>query len=93
MGLFQVTISNWIKGPKIAPGIGDFIGDNAARKAVRAPSEMYELYVADSDYGYRSGWAVGSLQMSEKILQAELNIPAPKWLNTTWYNKNVVSLP
>eukprot|EP00958_Prasinococcus_capsulatus_P029648 scaffold7589_cov403-Prasinococcus_capsulatus_cf.AAC.3 len=60
---FQVTVSNWIKGPKITPGIGDFVGDNTARKAVRAPSSMYEIYVADQDYGYRSGWAVGSLQM------------------------------
>ena len=45
------------------------------------------------DYGYRSGWAVGSLQMAEKILQAELGIPKPAWLDDDWDEKNVVALP
>ena len=60
---------------------------------MRAPTPDFELYVADQDYGYRSGWAVGALQMAEKILQAELGIPKPAWLDDDWYEKNVVALP
>ena len=43
---------------------------DAARKAVRRPDPDYDIFVADQDYGYHSGWAVGSLTMAEKILQA-----------------------
>lgn len=31
-----------------------------------------------------SGWAVGSLIMAEKVLQAELGMAKPKWLAQSW---------
>ena len=49
------------------------------------------MYVADQDYGYHSGWAVGSLTMAEKILQAEIGLPKPAWLNGSWYEENVLA--
>lgn len=87
------TVSNWVDDAPGTPGIGAFEGTDAQRARVRAPTPDFELYVADQDYGYRSGWAVGSLQMAEKILQAELGIPKPAWLDDDWYEKNVVALP
>lgn len=87
-----VTVSNWIPDAPITPGIGSFKGTDKDRAKVRAPTPDYEIYVADQDYGYRSGWAVGSLKMAEKILQAELGLPKPTWLDETWYKENVVDL-
>jgi hypothetical protein len=37
------------------------------------------------------GWAVGSLIMAEKILQAELGIAKPSWLDDDWYTQNVLA--
>ena len=50
---------------------------DAARKAVRRPDPDYDIFVADQDYGYHSGRAVGSLTMAEKILQAAAAPPPP----------------
>ena len=60
---------------------------------VRKPVPSHELYVVNQDYGYHSGWAVGSLAMAEKVLQAELGLPAPRWLDAEWYEKRVVAEP
>ena len=44
-------------------------------------------------YGYETGWAVGSLIVSEKMLQAEIGLEKPNWLDADWYAKNVVQRP
>jgi len=95
-----VVLGNWISDGKYTPGIGSLFGhhsivpqkeQDAARKLVRRPDPDYEVFVADQDYGYHSGWAVGSLSMAEKILQAELGLPKPAWLNGSWYEENVLA--
>ena len=40
-----------------------------------------------------TGWAVGSLIMTEKILQAEMRIPKPTWLDQDWYEEKVLAVP
>lgn len=88
-----MTVSNWIRDDPIAPGIGRMSpGTDANRALARAPTKSHNVYIADQDYGYRSGWAVGSLKMAEKVLQAELGVGKPSWLDETWYQKNVVNL-
>ena len=57
---------------------------------VRKPVPSHELYVVNQDYGYHSGWAVGSLAMAEKVLQAEIGLPKPTWLQEEWYKENVL---
>jgi len=86
-----VVVGNWISAGNFTPGIGALLspGDEG-RKAVRKPSPSYNVYVANQDYGYETGWAVGSLIMAEKVLQAELGLPRPAWLNATWYEANVL---
>lgn len=89
-----VVLGNWIHDGKYTPGIGFMWGGNAtAKAAVRKPVPQYDLFVANQDYGYQSGWAVGSLTMAEKILQAEMGLPKPAWLNGTWYEDRVLSIP
>ena len=87
-----VVLSNWISDGKYTPGIGRLIPGTDAQKAlVRKPTPM-ELYVVDQDYGYQSGWAVGSLAMAEKILQAEIGLKKPDWLDETWYKEWVLAV-
>lgn len=89
-----VVISNWINDGDFTPGIGKFLGTDLGREIIRAPlKDRLPLYIANQDYGYRSGWAVGGLKMAEKILQAELQIPKPAWLDADWYKTNVLDLP
>jgi len=93
-----LVISNWTPDGKYTPGIGslwppkDIVPDQA-RKAVRKPLSSHALYVINQDYGYQSGWAVGSLAMAEKVLQAELGMPRPAWLDEQWYTTQVVAKP
>ena len=63
-----------------------------ARAKVRAPAPDYDVFVADQDYGYRTGWAVGSLIMAEKVLQAELKVAKPSWLAQSWYDSNILQI-
>ena len=95
-----IVMGNWIEGGKYTPGIGSLFGrgslvptsvQDAARKAVRRPTADFDVYVADQDYGYVPGWAVGSLMMAEKVLQAELGLPKPTWLNGSWYEVNILA--
>jgi len=91
-----VVLSNWIPEGKYTPGIGHihpkgWTSSDAAKAAVRKPSETYDVFVVDQDYGYQSGWAVGSLAMAEKILQAELGLSKPTWLSAEWYKENVLA--
>merc|ERR1719198_1387895 len=87
------TVSNWVTDAPVAPGIGHFDGTDEMRKSVRAPTPDFDIFIADQDYGYRSGWAVGSLQMAEKILTAELGIAKPTWLDDDWFEENIAALP
>jgi len=91
-----VVLSNWIADGLYTPGIGHVFTDgwpsaDAAKAALRKPSAEYDVFVVDQDYGYQSGWAVGSLIMAEKILQAELGIAKPSWLDDDWYTQNVLA--
>lgn len=94
-----VVMGNWISEGKYTPGIGSLFRDSAlplseqdkVRQAIRAPVADHDVFVADQDYGYKSGWAVGSLIMAEKILQAELGLAKPAWLNGSWYQDNVLA--
>ena len=87
-----IVLSNWIEDGQFTPGIGSMLpATDAARKAVRKPLAQYELFVVNCDYGYQPGWAVGSLAMAEKVLQAEMGLPKPSWLDATWYQTNVVA--
>lgn len=89
-----VVISNWTPDGKITPGIGymDAGAYYPSRAKVRAPAPDYDIYVADQDYGYRTGWAVGSLIMAEKVLQAELGLRKPSWMSHSWYEDNIVEI-
>eukprot|EP01064_Diplonema_japonicum_P016839 TRINITY_DN2487_c0_g1_i4.p1 TRINITY_DN2487_c0_g1~~TRINITY_DN2487_c0_g1_i4.p1 ORF type:complete len:496 (+),score=131.76 TRINITY_DN2487_c0_g1_i4:60-1490(+) len=64
-------------------------------KVVRRPNEDYNVFLANQDYG-RSfdtfGWATGGLQLTEKILQAEMGLRKPKWLNGAWYEKMILGV-
>ena len=74
-------------------GAGGLVGGQAAPWAVGgAASESLLSCCRGQDYGYRSGWAVGSLVMAEKVLQAELGVPKPKWLEQAWYDDNVMGI-
>ena len=93
-----IVLSNWIPDGKYTPGIGSLWDGNKRatdeeRKVVRKPLPSHEVYVVNQDYGYQSGWAVGSLTMAEKVLQAELGVPMPTWLDKKWYQANVVAKP
>jgi len=88
-----MTVSNWVSDDPITPGIGRMGSSTDANRAlVRAPTKTHDVYLADQDYGYRSGWAVGSLKMAEKVLQAEIGLKKPTWLDADWYETNVVDL-
>lgn len=92
-----VVMGNWISDAPYNPGIG-YINvppstQDQARKLVRAPCPNYDVFVADQDYGYVTGWAVGSLMMAEKILQSEFGLPKPKWLDASWYEENILAHP
>ena len=87
-----VVMGNWVADGKYTPGIGRLLPGTDAQKAiVRKPTPDYEVYVVDQDYGYQSGWAVGSLIMAEKVLQAEMGLPKPSWLDEKWYTDNVLA--
>jgi len=86
-----VVLSNWIQDGEFTPGIGGMTPSaDWSHKVARAPADGFNLYVANQDYGYRSGWAVGSLIMAEKILQANIGIPKPTWLAQQWYKDNIL---
>jgi len=95
-----IVISNWTPDGAVTPGIGSMQEGPAysyemgypAKASVRHPAPDYDVFVADQDYGYRSGWAVGSLVMAEKVLQAELGVPKPTWLEQAWYDDNVMDI-
>ena len=92
----QVVLSNWIEDGAFTPGIGFFEAGDEARAVARAPLKATtgaRLFVANQDYGYKNGWAVGGLQMAEKILQEELGLPKPAWLDEDWYARHVKALP
>ena len=59
----------------------------------RKPLKDYNLYIANQDYGYQSGWAVGSLSMAEKVMQAEVGLPKPEWLDAEFYKEWVTQEP
>merc|ERR1711879_240408 len=64
-----VVVANWIAQGRFTPGMGKFRPTSAAaRKLVRKPLKNYNIYIANVDYGYKQGWATGSLIMAEKIL-------------------------
>lgn len=63
----------------------------APERPVRAPVAEYNVYIANQDYGPKHGWAVSSLIMAEKVLQAELGVARPTWLDAEWYAANVVA--
>ena len=104
-----IVLANWISDGLYTPGIGSMHPPtDDARKAVRKPTGEFEVYVIDQDYmymsmsdymcmyyryGYETGWAVGSLIVSEKMLQAEIGLEKPNWLDADWYAKNVVQRP
>lgn len=93
-----LVISNWTPDGKYTPGIGSLsppkgVAPDQARKVVRKPLSSHALYVINQDYGYQTGWAVGSLAMAEKVLQAELGVPRPAWLDEQWYTAQVVAKP
>ena len=56
----------------------------------------HNIYVANQDWGYKSGWAIGSLKMAEKVLEAEFGLAQPEWLDDStscnWYQKNILTL-
>ena len=89
----SMTVSNWVADHPTTPGIGRMSSATDENRAVaRAPTKAHDVYVADQDYGYRAGWAVGSLKMAEKVLQAQIGLAKPAWLDQTWYMQNVVDL-
>ena len=62
---------------------------------------MFDLFLANQDYGYAQtyddglndqGWAIASLVMAEKVLQAELGVGKPAWLDAGWYAEHVEGL-
>ena len=89
----HAVIGNWVEGASFAPGIGRFQWFDLQRAIVRKPILAHNIYVANQDWGYRSAWAIGSLQMAEKVLQAEFGLPRPKWLDDGWYQENVLDIP
>jgi len=87
-----VVLANWVADCEYTPGIGRVLpSTDAARKAVRKPAPGFNVYVVNQDYGYHSGWAVGSLIMAEKVLQAEMGLSKPAWLDGEWYKTNVLA--
>ena len=89
-----VVVANWIADGAFTPGIGRLMpGTDAERAKARKPAAGFDVYVADQDYGYHTGWAMGSLTMAEKVLQAELGLMKPAWLDEAWYDENVVRKP
>lgn len=94
----SVIVSNWVPQAVTTPGIGKLghipgYTSNEISATVRRPTDDYDIFVANQDYGYRSGWAVGSLTMAEKVLQAELGLAKPTWLDPVWYAENVLAVP
>eukprot|EP01059_Diplonema_ambulator_P000994 TRINITY_DN1076_c0_g1_i1.p1 TRINITY_DN1076_c0_g1~~TRINITY_DN1076_c0_g1_i1.p1 ORF type:complete len:479 (+),score=172.71 TRINITY_DN1076_c0_g1_i1:48-1484(+) len=65
-------------------------------KLVRRPNADYDVFFANQDYAYddytQQGWATGGLQLAEKILQAEMDLRRPRWLNKTWYEEKILSV-
>ena len=88
-----VVLANWISAGRYTPGIGRLLGGDLDRALLRKPLPEYDLFLANQDFGYETGWAAGSLAMAEKVLQAELGLPAPRWLDAEWYEKRVVAEP
>ena len=82
-------------GDAFTPSCGNFTGDAAAAALARRPlpQSMPQLFVANTDVGPQFCWATGALIVAEKILQAELGVSAPSWLNATWYEQRVVAQP
>ena len=82
-----------------APGLSSSVCGlhDTVSKKVRRPNNNYDVFVGNVDYGAilkgHTSWAVGSLIQAEKILQAELNITAPSWLDSAWYQKEIADLP
>eukprot|EP01059_Diplonema_ambulator_P000996 TRINITY_DN1076_c0_g3_i1.p1 TRINITY_DN1076_c0_g3~~TRINITY_DN1076_c0_g3_i1.p1 ORF type:complete len:475 (+),score=177.95 TRINITY_DN1076_c0_g3_i1:50-1474(+) len=66
-------------------------------KTIRRPNADFDVFMANQDFGYdlntQIGWATGSLQLAEKILQAELKMHRPHWLNSSWYEEKIVNVP
>ena len=91
----MITVSNWRSGDTFTPSCGNFTGDAAAAALARRPlpESMPQLFVANTDIGPQFCWATGALIVAEKILQAELGVAAPSWLNATWYEQRVVAQP
>jgi hypothetical protein len=87
------VLANWISDGKYTPGIGHLSGTDQDRKLARKPLKDYNLYIANQDYGYQSGWAVGSLSMAEKVMQAEVGLPKPEWLDAEFYKEWVTQEP
>jgi len=92
-----VVLANWIADGEYTPGIGRLSTSplpgkaDQQRASVRKPAADFDVFVADQDYGYETGWAVGSLIMAEKVLQTEFNLPKPSWLDAKWYKANVLA--
>eukprot|EP00038_Savillea_parva_P002982 m.119714 g.119714 ORF g.119714 m.119714 type:complete len:198 (-) comp11033_c0_seq1:195-788(-) len=89
----HAIVGHWVTGSPYAAGVGSFQGNDQDRALVRAPIHKHDVYVANVDYGYTPGWAVGSLRMMEKVLQAELGLAAPSWLDKAWYEQNIINTP
>ena len=94
-------MANWIPTAPFTPSFGAYSGGDVGRAAVRRPVPGFDIFVADQDYGYPQtyddglndqGWAVASLVMAEKVLQAELGIAKPTWLDDDWYQEHVAEL-
>lgn len=94
-----VTVSNWILDANIAPTCNKFHGTAEELAVARKPIQDYDLYIANVDYSvepYSTGhycWAVGSLATVEKVMQAELGLSPPTWLDKDYNEQHVASLP
>ncbi|KAJ8598634.1 hypothetical protein CTAYLR_003068 [Chrysophaeum taylorii] len=89
-----VVLSNWIKDGAYAPGIGRMLATDYGKKIARNPTNgLANLFVANQDYGYKSGWANGGLLMAEKVLQSDLGVGKPAWLDDAYYEEYILQVP
>uniref|UniRef100_A0A0G4FQU4 Amine oxidase domain-containing protein n=1 Tax=Chromera velia CCMP2878 TaxID=1169474 RepID=A0A0G4FQU4_9ALVE len=91
-----VFMGLWTLTAPFTPGYGSYIfpakPTQQAAALVRRPVKARDLFVCNQDYGYEPGWAQGSLLMAEKILEADLGVGKPVWLDEVYYQKNVVGI-
>jgi hypothetical protein len=54
------------------------------------PAQNWDIFVGSEAYGISFGWAEGSLIMTERVLAAFFDLDRPSYIDTTYWNQNVL---